>query len=139
WQVGVCLPRQNGKSEVALVRLLAGLFLFGEELQIFSSNLFDAAKEIHRRLKGIIEGNEDLSRKVKSMPSGNGREGVELHNGCRVRFRARGAGGGRGHSPSTVIFDESMYLPEGVYRDLVPAVSAQHRQQIWCLGSAADR
>jgi hypothetical protein len=139
WEVGIAAPRQQGKSEIAVARMLAGLILFEEPLQIFSSNLFDAAAEIHRRLASVLEDNADLSRRVKSIPRGNGREGVELHNGCRVRFRARGAGGGRGHSPSCVIFDESMYLPASVYRDMVPAVSAQRSQQIWLLGSAADQ
>ena len=139
FEIGVCCPRQNGKSEIAVARMLAGLILFEEPLQVFSSNLFDAAVEIHRRLASVLEENSDLSRRVKSISRAHGREGVELLNGCRVRFRARGAGGGRGHSPNCVIFDESMYLPADVYADLVPSVSAQSHQQIWCLGSAADQ
>jgi hypothetical protein len=139
FEVGVCLPRQNGKSEIAVARMLAGLILLEEPLQIFSSNLFDASVEIFRRLASVLEDNADLSRRVKSISRGRGSEAIEMHNGCRVRFRARGAGGGRGHSPSCVIFDESMFLPANVYADLVPSVSAQSHQQIWLLGSAADQ
>jgi hypothetical protein len=139
FEVGICCPRQNGKSEVAVARMLAGLILLREPLQIFSSNLFDASVEIFRRLASVLEENRDLSRRVKSISRGRGSEAIELRNGCRVRFRARGAGGGRGHSPSCVIFDESMYLPADVYADLVPSVSAQSHQQIWLLGSAADQ
>jgi hypothetical protein len=139
FEVGVCCPRQNGKSEIAVARMLAGLIVFEEPLQIFSSNLFDASVEIFRRLASVLEENSDLSRRVKAISRGRGSEAIELRNGCRVRFRARGAGGGRGHSPSCVIFDESMYLPANVYADLVPSVSAQRHQQIWLLGSAADR
>lgn len=139
FEIGICAPRQNGKSEIALARLLAGLILLNEPLQIFSSNLFDASVEIFRRLASVLEDNPDLARRVKSISRGRGSEAIELRNGCRVRFRARGAGGGRGHSPSCVIFDESMYLPADVYADLVPSVSAQSHQQIWLLGSAADQ
>jgi hypothetical protein len=139
FEVGCCVSRQQGKSEIAVVRMLAGLILFEEPLQMFSSNLFDAAHEIFRRLASVLEENDDLSRKVKAISRGRGSEAIEMHNGSRVRFRARGAGGGRGHSPSCVIFDESMYLPANVYADLVPSVSAQSHQQIWLLGSAADQ
>jgi hypothetical protein len=139
FEVGVCCPRQNGKSEVALARMLAGLILFEEPLQVFSSNLFDSSVEIFRRLAAVLEENSDLSRRVKSISRAHGSEGVELLNGCRARFRARGAGGGRGHSPNAVIFDEAMYLPADVYADLVPSVSAQRQQQIWLLGSAPDQ
>lgn len=139
FEVGVCLPRQNGKSEIAVARMLYGLIALEEPLQIFSSNLFDAAAEIHRRLASVLEENADLSRRVKSISRAHGSEGIELTNGCRVRFRARGAGGGRGLSPSCLIFDEAMYLAADAYADLVPAVSAQSSQQIWLLGSAADQ
>jgi hypothetical protein len=139
FEVGVCLPRQNGKSEIAVARMLYGLVALEEPLQIFSSNLFDAAQEIHRRLASVLEENADLSRRVKAISRSHGSEGIELLNGCRVRFRARGAGGGRGLSPSCLIFDEAMFLPADAYADLVPAVSAQRSQQIWLLGSAADQ
>lgn len=139
FEVGVCLPRQNGKSEIAVARMLYGLIALEEPLQIFSSNLFDAAAEIHRRLASVLEENSDLSRRVKSISRAHGSEGIELLNGCRVRFRARGAGGGRGLSPSCLIFDEAMFLATDAYADLVPAVSAQRSQQIWLLGSAADQ
>jgi hypothetical protein len=139
FEVGICCPRQNGKSEIAVARMLAGLILFEEPLQIFSSNLFDSSVEIFRRLASVLEENSDLSRRVKSISRAHGSEGVELLNGCRVRFRARGSGGGRGLSPSCLIFDESMFLSTAMYADLVPAVSAQSHQQIWLLGSAADQ
>jgi hypothetical protein len=139
FEVGLCCPRQNGKSEIAVARMLAGLILFEEPLQIFSSNLFDSSVEIFRRLASVLEENADLSRRVKSISRAHGSEGVELLNGCRVRFRARGLGGGGGLSPSCLIFDESMFLSAAMYGDLVPSVSAQSHQQIWLLGSAADQ
>lgn len=139
FEVGCCVSHQQGKSTIAVARMLAGLILFEEPLQIFSSNLFDAAHEIFQRLASLLEDNDDLSRKVKAISRGRGSEAIEMHNGSRVRFRARGAGGGRGHSPSCVIFDEAMFLPANVYADLVPSVSAQAHQQIWLLGSAADQ
>jgi hypothetical protein len=139
FEVGLCCPRQNGKSEIAVARMLAGLILFREPLQIFSSNLFDSSVEIFRRLASVLEENADLSRRVKSISRAHGSEGVELLNGCRVRFRARGSGGGRGLSPSCLIFDESMFLSAAMYADLVPSVSAQRSQQVWLVGSAADQ
>jgi hypothetical protein len=138
FQVGICVPRQNGKTEIAVARMLVGLILLREKLQIYSAHLFDSSREIFHRLAGILEAHEEFRDQVK-ISKGRGSEEIEL-NGCRVRFRARGAGGGRGYSPSCIYFDEAHFLPSDIYGDLVPSVSAQEgTQQIWLLGSAADQ
>lgn len=138
FEVGICCPRQNGKSEIAVARMLAGLLLFEEPLQIYSAHLFDSSREIFRRLAGILEDHPTLKSRVK-ISRGRGSEEVALDSGPRVRFRARGAGGGRGYSPSCIYFDESQYLPSEMYGDLVPSVSAQPEQQVWLLGSTPDQ
>jgi hypothetical protein len=143
--VGVCTPRQVGKSEIAVARMLAGLLLFREPLQVFSSHLFDTSREIFIRLAGILEEHPTLGGRFRDprdqgakISRGRGSEAIEL-NGCRIRFRARGAGGGRGFSPSCVLYDEAMFLSTEVYGDMVPSVSAQEMQQVWVLGSTPDQ
>ena len=42
FQVGLVVPRQNGKNYILRARLLAGLFLFGEERLVHSAHLFKA-------------------------------------------------------------------------------------------------
>jgi hypothetical protein len=145
FEVGVCCPRQNGKSEIAVARMIAGLLLFREPLQVFSSHLFDTSREIFIRLAGVLEDHPTLGGRFRDprdqgakISRGRGSEAVEL-DGRRIRFRARGAGGGRGFSPSCVLYDEAMFLSSEVFADMVPSVSAQPEQQIWLLGSTPDR
>src|SRR5499427_4923258 len=44
-EVGLCVPRQNGKNAVLEARELAGLFLLDEHLTIHSAQHFKTAKE----------------------------------------------------------------------------------------------
>src|SRR5499427_761968 len=55
-EVGLCLPRQNGKNAVLEARELAALFLLDEHLTIHSAQQFKTAKEHFLRLLGLIEG-----------------------------------------------------------------------------------
>jgi uncharacterized protein YkuJ len=145
FEVTDVVPRQNGKSEKLLVRMLAGLFLLEEPLQIYSAHLFDTAMEIFRRLVFVVENCDDLRREVKHRGSkmvgvkySHGEEGIELRDGRRIRFKARTAGGGRGFSSDTLYLDEAMILPEGFLGPTIPTLSARANPQIWFAGSAPD-
>jgi hypothetical protein len=145
FEVCEVVPRQNGKSELLVARMLGGLFVLEEQLQIYSAHLFDTAMEIFRRLAFVIENCDDLRREVKHRGSrmvgvrnSHGEEGVELGSGLRVRFKARTGGGGRGFSCDTLYLDEAMILPESFLGATVPTLSAMPNPQIHLAGSAAD-
>lgn len=140
FEVGVLVSRQNGKGAIIEARELAGLFLFGtgDELIIHSAHQFDTSLEAFRRLRFLIENTPDLDRQVKKINEAHGKEGIELRNGNRIRFRARTRGGGRGFSGDTVILDEAMILLEESVGALLPTLSARPNAQLWYLGSAVD-
>nr|WP_141216282.1 terminase [Rhodococcus sp. 06-621-2] len=138
FEVGILVSRQNGKGGIIEARELAGLFLFHEKLIIHSAHLFDTSLEAFRRLRQLIEETPDLDRKVKRINEAHGKEGIELLNGNRIRFRARTRGGGRGFSGDVVILDEAMILPEESVGALLPTMSARPNSQLWYLGSAVD-
>lgn len=138
FEVGVLCSRQNGKGSIIEARELAGLFLFKERLIIHSAHLFDTSLEAFRRLLELIESTPDLDRRVKKVNNAHGKEGIELLNGCRIRFRARTRGGGRGFSGDLVILDEAMIVPEEAVGALLPTMSARPNPQLWYLGSAVD-
>lgn len=144
FEVGLCVARQNGKSELLVARMLAGLFVLGEELIIFSAHQFDTSLEIFRRLVGIIENTPELVSQVKLNRGkvgtySHGAEGVELRNGQRVRFKARSSGGGRGFSADCLILDEAMILKESMIGNVLPTLSARRNPQVWYAGSAVDQ
>jgi len=145
FEVAEIVPRQNGKSELLIARMLAGLFLLEEELQIYSAHLFDTAMEIFRRLVFVVENCDDLRREVKRRGSklagitySHGQEGIELTDGRRIRFKARTGGGGRGFSGDTLYLDEAMILREMFLGATIPILSARANPQIWLAGSPPD-
>jgi hypothetical protein len=138
-------PRQNGKSEQLVVRMLGGLFVVEEQLQIYSAHLFDTAMEIFRRLAFLVENCDELRCEVKhrggklvGITRSHGQEGIELRDGRRIRFKARTGGGGRGFSSDCLYLDEAMILPEVFLGATVPTLSARPNPQIWLAGSAPD-
>lgn len=140
FEVGLVVPRQNGKSELALHRMIAGLFVLREPLIIYTAHLADTSLEMFRRLIEMIEAVPWLEREVAHVWRTNGKEQIELRSGQRVRFRTRTKGGGRGYAGvSCVIFDEAMIFPEASIGSILPVVSRAPNAQLWYLGSAVDQ
>lgn len=139
FEVGVEVPRQNGKGGILEARELAGLFLLSERLIIHSAHQFDTSLEAFRRLLWLIEETPELSRRVKRVSRAHGEEGIELMSGQRVRFRTRTKGGGRGFTGDLLILDEAMILPESAHGALLPTLSARPNPQVWYAGSAVDQ
>jgi hypothetical protein len=139
FEIGVVVPRQNGKGALLEARELAGLFLLGERMIIHSAHQFDTSLEAFYRLLGLIEGTPDLSRRVKRVSKSHGEEGIELTSGQRIRFRTRTKGGGRGFSCDCLILDEAMILPEVSQAALLPTLAARPNPQVWYTGSAVDQ
>lgn len=146
FEVGLVVPRQNGKNELLAARELAGLFVLGERTLIHSAHRFDTSIEAFRRLKGIIENTPWLLREVKHLngkPIGirnsHGQEGIELRNGARIGFRTRVKGGGLGFTADFLGLDEAQELAEAVLAALVPTLSARPDPQMWYTGTAVDQ
>jgi hypothetical protein len=139
FEVGLMVSRQNGKGAILEGRELAGLFLLDERLIIHSAHLFDTSLEAFRRLRELIIGNDELSRRVKRISQAHGEEGIELVTGQRIRFRTRTKGGGRGFTGDCLILDEAMELSQAAHGALLPTLSARPNTQVWYTGSAVDQ
>lgn len=134
FEVGLVEPRQNGKGGTLEARQLAGLFLFGEELQTHTAHRFDTSLEHFRRVRTLIENTPDLIRRVKRIREANGEEMIELLTGQRLQFKARSKGSGRGFSGDTVYLDEAFWLMD--LGSLMPTMSARPNPQLWYTSSA---
>lgn len=131
FEVGVIVPRQNGKGGVTEARELAGLFLFGERLILHSAHEFKTAAEAFLRVKALVDNTDDLRRQVARVRTGAGTEAIELLNGARLRFVARSKGSGRGFSGDCVILDEAYALTDEEMAALLPTLSARPNAQVW--------
>jgi len=144
FEVAVVEPRQNGKGGIITARELAGLYLFNEPLQTHTAHRFDTCLEGFRRIREIIDGHDDLRRRVKRISDSHGQESIELYNRSRsqrfsgqtqrLNFKARSKGSGRGFSGDVVYLDEAFWLLE--LGSLMPTMSARPNPQLWYLSSA---
>jgi hypothetical protein len=146
FEVGLNVPRQNGKGGVLEALELFWLFEMRERLVIHSAHEFATSSEAFARLVARVEDTDDLYGQVKrrggrvvGIKLSHGEEGIELQDGCRIRFRTRTKGGGRGLTGDKLVLDEAMILPEKAIGALVPTLAARPDAQIVYAGSAVDQ
>lgn len=137
FEVGLCVPRQNGKGGILEARELGGLFLINE-LIVHTAHQFETSLAAFARLLELIESNPWLDQQVRRVSRAHGEEGIKLRNGAQIKFKTRTKSGGRGLSGDLVILDEAMILSELAVGALLPLVSAKPNPQIWYTGSAVD-
>lgn len=137
--VAVVCSRQNGKNAILEARLLAGLFLFDEELIIHTAHEMKAAAVTFRRIVSLIRSTPSLMKRVKNIAYSKGDEGIELHNGHRLRFMARTGGSGRSFTADTLILDEAYNLPDHVMNALTPTLATRPNSQVWYTSSAVNQ
>jgi hypothetical protein len=129
------VPRQNGKGAIFECRALAGLFLFGERLIMWSAHEYKTAMELFLRIRDLVDGSDDLRRQVRKINNTNGEEGIELLTGQRLRFVARSKGSGRGFSGDTNLIDEAFAYTRLQQSALMPTMSARPNPQV-CYASS---
>jgi phage terminase large subunit-like protein len=139
FEVAELVSRQNGKGEIDIARLLAGLYLLDERLQVFTSHEYKTAAEHFIRLRAFVDNYDHLRRRVRSIKTSHGEEGIELLNGQRVRFLARSSGSGRGFTADTLYFDEAQHLADVAVEAAMPALSARPNPQVWYTFTAPDK
>jgi phage terminase large subunit-like protein len=137
FEVGLIVSRQNGKGSILEARELHALFLEPQtKLILHSAHEFKTAAEGFLRAKALIDNTDSLRKRVKSIRTSHGEEGIELLDGSRLRFVARSTGSGRGFSGDLVILDEAYALSAAAMAALMPTLSARPNPQIWYTSSA---
>lgn len=129
-------PRQNGKGRVLETVELAWLFLTRENLILHSAHEFKAANESFLRIAALIDGSDDLRRRVAHIRYANGEQGIELRDGRRLKFVARSRGSGRGFSGDKIVLDEAYELDAAAMAALLPTLSARPNPQLVYASSA---
>jgi len=137
--VGILVARQNGKTHLLRTRILAGLYLWDEGLQVGVAQNRDIALETFRQVVTIIDSYDWLRKKVKSVTRANGREEIELKNGCRYKILAPTEGSARGLSVDTVYLDEArQHKTNSAFAALAYTMQARPNPQMWVVSNAGD-
>lgn len=135
--VGLVVPRQNGKGGILEALVLCHLFTIDDtKLILWTAHEFKTAEEAFLRMKDLIENSPELMKYIKIIRTQAGKEGIELTNGSRVRFIARSRASGRGFSADLVILDEAYDLTDVQLSAILPTVLARPNPQIWYVSSA---
>jgi len=128
-EVGLEIPRQNGKTVVLMIRALWGLWGTDERLITWTAHEYKTAREAFLEMRNRIEGSA-MAGDVKGIRTFPQLE-IELRDGSRVIFLARTAGSGRGFSGDCVILDEAFEVTNDQMAALMPTLSARPDPQLW--------
>jgi hypothetical protein len=135
-------PRQNGKTEILLTRVLFGAFELGERHIVYSAHMWATAHEAFLRACDIVESNRQLAARVAKTRRSAADLGFVLDSGERIRFVTRSRATARGFAGDVVVFDEAHFLAEATHAALLPALSARSKAgkvQVFYACSAADQ
>jgi phage terminase large subunit-like protein len=140
FEVGLIVPRQQGKGSVLEALELAALFLADPDapppLILHSAHEFKTSAEHFRRVRDLIEGSPLFSKQVRIIRTAAGAEAIELHSGARLRFVTRSGGSGRGFSADLVVIDEAYNLTAESMAAVLPTMAARPNPQVWYTSSA---
>lgn len=135
FEVGLIVPRQNGKGGIIEADQLASIFLTKDPQIIYSAHQFKTAKMMYRRIRDLCLNTPDLHKLVKAYRNSNEETGIETAH-SRLNFFARSEGSGRGFSGKKMYFDEAYHLSAELIGDMLPTLSAMDSPQVWYASSA---
>lgn len=143
WQhpiVTTVVSRQSGKSTMMMIRILAGLYLFEEPLQIASAHRLATSFEQFRTIVSMIEANDSLAKQVKRIYWSHGAEEIQMLNGNRFMIKAGGSSARGVSKPETVYLDELREMHDlESFASLRYTLLAAKNPQVLTFSSAGDQ
>lgn len=127
--IGLTVARQSGKTHFMALRLLAGMFIWGEDSWVTMAQSRDLARQTFDFAAKIIEGSSELSRETLAIRRANGQETIELKNGCKWAIVAATPEGPRGRSGNLFV-DELRHISPEVWGAAAPVTRKPWRQTL---------
>jgi hypothetical protein len=135
-EVGLLVPRQNGKDEELLVLEIGDLWIAELPLVLHSAHLWPTAFEHFLRLRAVIEASPELLEDVDHIYTGNGNCGIVLKSKCRIKFVARSKGSGAGFAGvKRNIYNEAFALTYAQTGASGPTTLTPTDDQTWYVSS----
>lgn len=127
---GLLVPRQNGKSELLIARIIGGMVFLGEAI-VYTAQSDNTVQEIKRRVQRFFYDAEEeirdmLTDEFDSEPKSL--DYVELRNRGRCVFRTRTRTNGLGSTNDTLLLDEDQEETDGQQEALLPTIAAGKSQ-----------
>lgn len=127
---GLLVPRQNGKSELFIARIIGGMVFLGEAI-IYTAHSDNTVSEIKRRLQRFFYDaeseirdmlTEEFDKEPKSL------DYVELRNRGRCVFRTRTRTNGLGTTNDVLLLDEDQEETDAQQEALLPTIASGKNQ-----------
>ena len=134
--------RQNGKTTFMAWRVLAGMYLWNEKLQVGTAHKLTTSSETFFKIYEIIEANPKLLAEFSKKIESKGGQELKLLNGNRYIIRANNSASRGISAPAVIFLDE---LRE--YKDEESWASMRYTQmavqgrggQAWMFSNAGDQ
>jgi hypothetical protein len=138
FEFGLYGPRQGGKTEVLIARLLFGLYVAREDFQVYSSHAVKTSTKMFKRLKRCVDRSPHLGPRIARVSNRVGAETLELTTGQVVECVARSTSSGRGFTASTLLWDEAHEADPDQMGAQMPMLSTIRNPQVVYAMSFAD-
>jgi len=132
------IARQNGKTHLARMLILAHLIKWPSKNIIIMSSNRSMALDTFRQVAQILETNDHLKGFVKQIRYANGTESIEMVDGTRLDVVAATRDGSRGRSACFLYVDELREVSEEGYRAAIPTTRARPNSQTLLTSNAGD-
>ena len=137
--VATIIARQNGKTFLATIRILAGLFCFDEDHIIAMSQNRELTINTFQKVRSIIERTPWMNSQVKKIREANGQERIELNRGAVYRIVAATDKGPRGWDAVDLFYaDETRELTSAAWDAAAYTLQTRPYAQLWTTSNAGD-
>lgn len=141
----IIIARQNGKTHLIALRILAEMFLWNPKGKILAmSSVRDLAEDTFEMVCGIIDRNPKLRARVKLSRAGkvgyfgNGSYYVDTVEGGRYEVVAASRDGSRGKTADLLFIDELREITEDAWAAAKPTTTARPNAQTYVTSNAGD-
>lgn len=127
---GLLVPRQNGKSELFIARIIGGMIFLGEAI-IYTAQSDNTVSEIKRR---VLQFFYDAEAEIRDMMTDEfdkepkSLDYIELRNRGRCVFRTRTRTNGLGSTNDVLLIDEAQEETDAQQEALLPTISSGKNQ-----------
>lgn len=149
--VGAIMARQNGKTHAMRMRILAGLYVFGEKNVIAISQSRMLSLDTFRQVVDMAEATEWTRKRIKRVSRTNGQEELEVYchhypKSCnekceRLRkyaIKAANSESPRGATADLLWIDELREIKPATWQAATPLTRARANAQTWVTSNAGD-
>lgn len=149
--IGAIMARQNGKTHALRMRILAGMYVFGERNTIAISQSRMLSLDTFRQVVDMAEGTSWTRKRIKRVSRTNGQEEFEVYcehypKSCttkceRVRkyaIKAATTESPRGATADLLWIDELREINTATWQAATPLTRARPNAQTWVTSNAGD-